>query len=74
MLVEKGTLSQFRYLEHGAFYSILILSVILFIETQVEVSEMATGAVGVVLITAALRASVRHNRQQEGRHRRRERV
>ena len=27
MLVEKGTLQHFRYLEHGAFYSIFALSV-----------------------------------------------
>lgn len=69
MLVEKGTLAQFRYLEHGAFYSILILSVILFVETQVDVSEMATGGVGVLLIAAALWSSVRHNRREaaEGR-------
>ncbi|MDE3078500.1 MAG: DUF475 domain-containing protein [Paracoccaceae bacterium] len=63
MLVEKGTLSQFRYLEHGAFYSIMVLSFIMFVETQIEVSEMATGAVGVVLIAAALWSSVRHNRR-----------
>ena len=30
MLVERKTLAQFRYLEHGAFYSILALSVIMY--------------------------------------------
>ena len=65
MFVERGTLAQFRYLEHGAFYSVLFLSVVMFLETQIEVSEIATGGVGVAVILAALRSSVRHNRQGE---------
>lgn len=69
LLVERGTLSQFRYLEHGAFYSIMVLSIIMFVETQIDVSEMATGAVGVVLIAAALWSSVRHNRRIEEKER-----
>lgn len=67
MLVERQMLSQFRYLEHGAFYSILILSLILFLETQVEISEIATGAVGVLLVGSALWSSIRHNRETEER-------
>ena len=30
MLVERGTLAEFLYLEHGAFYSIFALSIIMF--------------------------------------------
>ncbi len=62
MLVEKQTLSQFRYLEHGAFYSILALSVIMFVQTQVEISEVVTGAFGVGLIGLSLWSSIRYNR------------
>ncbi len=63
MMVERQTLAQFRYLEHGAFYSILILSVIMFVETQIDVSEMATGGIGVLLISASLWSSIRHNKR-----------
>ena len=63
MLVDRGTLAEFRYLEHGAFYSILALSVIMFVQTQVEISELVTGAIGVGLIGASLWASIRYNRR-----------
>ena len=33
MLVERGTLAEFRYLENGAFWSILILSILMFAQT-----------------------------------------
>lgn len=65
MLVRKGTLAQFRYLEHGAFYSILVLAVIMFVQTQIEIPELITGFLGVSLIGLALWASIRHNRAQE---------
>lgn len=62
MLVEKGTLAEFRYLEHGAFYSIFALSVIMFLQSILHVPELITGGIGVVLIGCAFFASVRHNK------------
>lgn len=63
LFVERGTLSQFRYLEHGAFYAVLFLSLVMFLETQIDVSELATGGVGMAVILAALWSSIRHNRR-----------
>ena len=63
MLVEKGTLQQFRYLEHGAFYSIFALAIILFLQSLMHVPETITGLIGVGFITLALVASIRHNAQ-----------
>ncbi|ADO43778.1 DUF475 domain-containing protein [Ketogulonicigenium vulgare] len=63
MLVERQTLAQFRYLEHGAFYSILILSVIMLIQTlHIHVPEVITGLLGAGFIATALWASIRYNR------------
>jgi hypothetical protein len=64
MLVEKGTLQQFRYLEHGAFYSIFALAVIMFLQSLVHVPEMLTGLIGVGLIGYALFSSVRYNKRE----------
>ncbi len=64
MLVQRGTLAEFRYLEHGAFYSILVLSVIMFAQSMVHVPEVVTGMIGAGLIGLALRSSLRYNRQQ----------
>ena len=64
MLVERRTLSQFRYLEHGAFYSILVLSMIMFAQTLWHIPELVTGVLGSGFIGLALFSSVLHNRAQ----------
>lgn len=63
MLVERRTLAQFRYLEHGAFYSILALSLIMYAQTLVHISELATGTLGALLIGLSLWSSIRYNRR-----------
>jgi hypothetical protein len=63
MLVEKGTLAAYRYLEHGAFYAILILSVIMYMQTLVHIPEVITGLGGAALIGISLRSSIQWNKQ-----------
>lgn len=63
MLVEQQSLSQFRYLEHGAFWSILILSGIMFAQTIWHIPEVLTGLLGAAFITLALWSSLRFNRR-----------
>lgn len=62
MLVEKGTLQEFLYLEHGAFYSIFALSVVMFLQSLFHVPEVLTGFVGIAFIGLALFASIQHNK------------
>ena len=64
MIVEKQTLTKFHYLEHGAFYSILALSVIMFVQVLVEVPELLIGLIGVTLIGLSFISSVKSNRQR----------
>jgi hypothetical protein len=64
MLVEKGTLQQFRYLEHGAFYSIFALSIIMFAQSIIEVPETITGAIGAIIIGLSLYSSISHNKKE----------
>ena len=64
-LVRQGTKSQYRYLEHGAFYAILALSVIMYINTFVHIPEVITGLIGATLIAIAFWSSVRANRAEE---------
>ena len=65
MLVEKGTLAHYRYLEHGAFYAILVLSVVMYCQTLVHVPELITGLTGAGLIILALFSSIRYNRRHQ---------
>jgi len=62
-LVNRGTLEQFIYLEHGAHYAIGALAAIMILGTVVHVPEVVTGLIGVGFIGAALWSSVRHTRQ-----------
>ena len=68
MLVEKGTLAQYRFLEHGAFYAILILSVIMYAQAIVHVPEVLTGLGGATIIGIALWSSIRYNRDVAAGH------
>ena len=63
MLVEKGTLSEYRYLEHGAFWAIVALAAIMLISARIAVPETITGLIGAVLIAASLAWSVRYRRR-----------
>ncbi|MCD7739870.1 MAG: DUF475 domain-containing protein [Candidatus Gastranaerophilales bacterium] len=62
-MVEMKTLKQFLYLEHGAHWAIGFLSVIMFISTRVEVSEVITGGTGLVIVGAAFISSVIYNKK-----------
>ena len=63
MLVERGTLAEFRYLEHGAFWSILILSVVMFAQIMWHIPEVFTGLGGAFVIGLSLLSSLRWNRR-----------
>jgi len=62
MLVERGTLAEYRFLEHGAFYAIIALSVIMFVQPLVHIPEVVTGLGGATLIGISLWSSIRWNR------------
>ena len=62
LLVDKGTLAQYRYLEHGAFWAILALAAIMLLSARFHIPEVITGLIGAILIGVALYHSARHNR------------
>ena len=64
MLVERQTLAEFRYLEHGAFWSILVLSVIMFLQTIWHIPELITGSLGAGFILMAFISSVLYRRAE----------
>ncbi|MDT1063072.1 DUF475 domain-containing protein [Paracoccus sp. CPCC 101403] len=64
MLVERGTLAEYRFLEHGAFYAIIALSIIMFIQPLMHIPEVITGLGGATLIGISLWSSIRWNRKR----------
>lgn len=62
-MVRRGTLDEYRYLEHGAHYAILVLAVAMLLSAIYEVPEAITGALGLACIGGSLVSSIRHNKR-----------
>lgn len=62
--VEKKTLSEFRYLEHGAHYAILALASVMFMKMFFEVSEVIVGTIGITFIAIAVYHSIHENKKE----------
>lgn len=56
-MVRRGTLDEYRYLEHGAYYTIGVLAAALFISLFIEVPDVITGLIGVGIIGSAIVSS-----------------
>jgi len=63
MLVRRGALDEYLYLEHGAFWAIVALAAIMLLSVRFAISETFTGLIGAVLIVASLAWSVRYRRR-----------
>lgn len=64
MFVEKETLEEFIYLEHGAHWAIGILAILMFISTVKSVPEVVTGLSGLFLIVASLISSINYKKKE----------
>ena len=65
-LVDKGTLQEFVFLEHGAHYAIGILALIMFASVEYEIPEWFTGLSGVAFILVSLWSSLRYRKRHGG--------
>lgn len=63
MLVEKRTLQNYLYLEHGAHWAIGALACIMLISSFHEVPEVLTGLIGLAFILMAFASSLIHNKK-----------
>lgn len=63
--VEKKTLTEYRYLEHGAHYAILALAVIMFAKMFFEINEVVVGTIGILFIGVATYHSILANRREK---------
>lgn len=63
MLVKRGTLAEYRYLEHGAFWAIIALGGIMLASARFHIPESVTGLIGAALIGLSLWWSIRHRRR-----------
>jgi uncharacterized protein len=58
-MVRRGTLKTYRYIEHGAFYTVSILAGILLLESVAHIPEAVAGVLGICIIVSSIFASKR---------------
>lgn len=61
-MVRRGTLSSYRYLDHGAHYTIFMLAIVMFSELFFSIPEYVPGVLGVIIIGSSVVSSVRARR------------
>ena len=66
LLVDRETLGKFRYLEHGAFWAIGALAVIMLVGVEYHIPEFITGLIGAALIVLSIGSSLLANRRDGG--------
>lgn len=60
-LVHKGTLAEYRYLEHGAHWAIGSLAILLLLTIRWDIPDVVTGLIGVTFIGLAYINSIKEN-------------
>jgi hypothetical protein len=63
-LVHKGTLAEYEFLEHGAFWAIIALGGIMLFGAVAHIPEVITGLIGAALIGLSLWWSIRHKKRE----------
>lgn len=64
-LVHKGTLAEYRYLEHGAHWAIGSLAVLLLLTIRWDIPDVVIGLIGILFIGSAFWHSVRSGKKVE---------
>lgn len=60
LMLKKGMLQKYKYLEHGSFYSIFVLSIVIFLQTVINVPEIFTGTSSTLLIILSIYSSIKN--------------
>lgn len=60
-MVRRGTLKTYRYVEHGAFYTVTILAFVLLLEAFLHIPEALAGVTGVLVIATSVLGSKRRS-------------
>ncbi len=58
-MVRRGTLKNYKYLEHGAHYTVFILAISMFVSEIYHIPEAIAGICGIILITGSILSSLK---------------
>jgi len=65
LFVEQKTLTEYRYLEHGAHYAIMALALIMFGKMFIHINEVIVGTIGVLFIAVSTYHSILENKKED---------
>lgn len=66
-MIRRGTLEAYRFLEHGAHYTIALLAVVLLAGIFFDIPEVAAGIMGAGIIGAAIHSSIKIREAERAR-------
>ena len=61
-MLRNKTLTEYRYLEHGAHYAILVLAIIMLVKIFFHIDEIIVGTIGITFIAVSAYHSIKANR------------
>lgn len=67
-MVRRRILHAYRYLEHGAHYTIGVLATVLLAGLFVDIPEVIAGVVGIIIVTASIMSSMAATKLDKRRH------
>ena len=59
MMVDKGTLEAFKFMEHGAFWAVMSLAIIMLVNTFTHIPEVITAGLGAAIIGLSIWSSIK---------------
>lgn len=65
VMVKKGSLDAYVFLEHGAFWAIGLLAIIMFVSISHHVPEVVSGGLGLLIIAAAFFHSLAYQKNKK---------
>ena len=69
LMVRRQTLEAYRYLEHGAHYTIAVLATVLLLGLFFDIPEVYAGILGIAIVSSSIWSSIKAQKAQELRKR-----
>ena len=69
LMVRRNTLEAYRYLEHGAHYTIAVLATVLLLGLFFDIPEVYAGILGMVIVGSSIWSSIKARKAYEARAR-----
>ncbi|MEG8099488.1 DUF475 domain-containing protein [Candidatus Liberibacter brunswickensis] len=61
LILKESMLNKYKYIEHGSYYSIVVLAIIMFLQTIIDVPEIFSGTISALLISLSIYSSIKNN-------------